>query len=113
MLLEQLACEAASFTTSAAGQPLLYQYQADAISFKCAAQVSMLAADHGGSITRRGRDLVEILSERAALKTVDRFGRPKLLNLLPLPRSLQKGKSAEHHFAAACEFRRKFWTSRP
>ena len=73
----------------------------------------MLAADHGGSITRRGRDLVEILSERAALKTVDRFGRPELLNLLSLPRSFQKGKSAERHFMAACEFRRKFWASRP
>ena len=113
VLLEQLACEAASFTQSAAGQPLLYQYQADATSFKCVAQVSMLAADHGGSITRSGRGLVEILSERAAVKTMDRFGCPKLLKLLPLPRSLQKGESAEHHLAAACEFRRKFWASRP
>ena len=108
VLLEQLACEAASFTKRAAGQPLLYQYQADATSFKCMAQVSMPATDRGGRITRRDRDLVEILSERAALKTLDRSGHPKLLGLLSFPRSLQEGKSAGHHVVAACEFRRKF-----
>ena len=77
VLLEQLACEAASFTKSAAGQPLLYQYQADATSFKCMAQVSMPATDPGGRVTRRGRDLVEILSERAALKNIGPFWSPK------------------------------------
>ena len=104
-LLQQLHHESQALMCSSRGRPVLYCYQSDATSFKCRTQFSQQPRE-GKVLQRRGRQLEEMLSERGLLKSFAANGDAKMVMLLGLPRPLREGKTADVHFAAACDFQR-------
>jgi hypothetical protein len=93
--------KAKALVHSAEGRAVLYTYGSDATSAKCAvtytAKVSPTKRVH-----RRGSQGVELLVERAFLKTATSSGEGQVVCLWKEPTPLLHGKTALVHFSAAC-----------
>ena len=83
--------------------PVLYCYSSDATSFLVATETHASALP-GGSVTRRGRILQELLMQRGMLKARTKSGDTLMAVLLADPVPLDKGKKAGNCFTAACLF---------
>jgi hypothetical protein len=88
-------------------RPVLYSYQADTTSFKTRVQTDTRGNSEQHSLHRRGRELAELLSEKAFLKTIGDDGIAVFMVLCSCARILRDGKTADVHFTALLEFGRK------
>lgn len=102
-LVSQLEHDFNCLIRRGAHHQVLHAYQSDATSFLCRAQVSTQLHDQE-TIPRRGRHLIEFLTDRAVFKRFKESGKLEMVMYFRCPRSLFLGKSADHHFVAHCEF---------
>ena len=94
--------KAKALVRNAEGRAVLFTYGSDATSAKCV--VTYTAKVDAKRVQRRGAHGVELLVERAFLKTTTPSGRKHVACLWNDPRPLLQGKTAWVHVSAACKF---------